>query len=97
MALRHATLAGDDPSSPVWQAETALLLWVHLLARRSAEGWEVCELLERGLTNRAAAAGLGISPSAASQRAARAACAEGLRGAELVTRLLARVAQGVPA
>ena len=96
VAVRQAAGPMDDPASPAWQAETALLLWVHLLARRSAAGWEICDLLDRGLANRAAAAALGISPSAASQRAARAAYAEGRRGAELVARLLARAALAGP-
>jgi hypothetical protein len=82
----------DDPTGATWQAETALLLWGHLLARRSWQGWEISDLLQHGLTNRAAADGLGISPSAASQRAARAAYAEGRRGARLAVELLARAA-----
>lgn len=82
----------DDPGTASWQAETALLLWGQLLARRSAEGWQVSDLLDRGLSNRAAAAELGISPSAASQRAARAAYTEGRRGARLAVELLARAA-----
>ncbi|SDB83170.1 hypothetical protein GA0111570_104101 [Raineyella antarctica] len=85
-------LPAEDPGRAGWQAETALLLWGYLLSRRSPEGWEVCDLLDRGLTNRAAAAGLGISPSAASQRAARAAYSEGRRGAALAAELLARAA-----
>jgi hypothetical protein len=87
----------EAPGRASWQAETALLLWGHLLSRRSPEGWEVCDLLDRGITNRAAAAELGISPSAASQRAARAACSEGRRGAALAVELLTRAAaEGAP-
>ena len=94
LAVRDAgsDSVADDPQRASWQAETALLLWGHLLARRSSEGWEISDLLERGITNRAAAAGLGISASAASQRAARAAYAEGRRGALLAVELLARAA-----
>lgn len=99
VAVRHGGtdrgLAGPDPDDPgkaSWQAETALLLWGQLLARRSAEGWQVSDLLDRGLSNRAAAAELGISPSATSQRAARAAYTEGRRGARLAVELLARAA-----
>lgn len=93
---RPGTLV-DDPRQAVWQAESALLLWGQLLSRRSVEGWQVVDLLDRGLTNRAAAHELGISPSAASQRANRAAYAEGLRGALLATELLARAAEeGTP-
>ena len=72
-------------------AETALWLLRSTLARRSTEGWELMDLLDRGLTNARAAATLGISPSAVSQRLARAARAEAGRGAELAARLLARV------
>lgn len=95
VALRVSSpaTAAEDPQSAGWQAESALLLWTHLLSRRSTEGWEICDLLERGLPNRAAAAELAISPSAASQRASRAAYVEGRRGAVLVSRLLVRAAE----
>lgn len=93
LAVRDSAGTGqDDPRRAVWQAETALLLWGQLLGRRSSEGWQVSDLLDRGLTNRAAAAELGISPSATSQRAARAAYVEGRRGARLAVELLTRAA-----
>lgn len=41
-------------------------------ARRSAEGWELADLLAGGMTQRAAASVLGISPQAVSKRAAAA-------------------------
>lgn len=72
-------------------AETALWLLRSVLARRSQEGWELMDLLDEGLSNAQAARRLGISPSAVSQRLARAARAEGLRGAQLAVRLLARL------
>lgn len=75
----------------VEDAETALWLLRGTLARRSAEGWELMDLLDAGLTNAQAAASLGISPSAVSQRLARAARIEGVRGARLATRLLDRL------
>jgi hypothetical protein len=72
-------------------AEAGLWLVRSVLARRSREGWELMDLLDHGLTNAEAAARLGISPSAVSQRLARAARQEALRGAELCIRLLARL------
>jgi hypothetical protein len=77
----------------VEDAETALWLLRGTLARRSAEGWELMDLLDAGLTNAQAAASLGISPSAVSQRLGRAARPEGSRGALLATRLLDRVVE----
>jgi hypothetical protein len=72
-------------------AESALWLLRSLLARRSEEGWELVDLLDQGLSNTDAAARLGISPSAVSQRLGRAARQEALRGTELTVRLLARL------
>jgi hypothetical protein len=72
-------------------AETALWLLRSVLARRSQEGWELMDLLDQGLTNARAAERLGISPSATSQRLARAARPEASRGAQLSARLLARL------
>jgi hypothetical protein len=83
-AYRELIDAGGD-------AETALWLLRSVLARRSEEGWELMELLEQGLTNARAAERLGISPSAVSQRLARAARPEVERGSRLATRLLARL------
>ena len=72
----------------VEDAETALWLLRSTLARRSREGWELMDLLDQGLTNAQAAARLGISPSAASQRLARAARTESERAARLATHLV---------
>lgn len=77
----------------VEDAETALWLLRGTLARRSAEGWELMDLLDAGLTNAQAAVSLGVSPSAVSQRLARAARTEGVRGARLATRLLDRLVE----
>ncbi len=78
-------------------AEGALMLLRSLLSRRTAEGWQICELIDSGVSGRDAAARLGISPSAVSQRLIRAAHAEGLRGIDLATRLLTRAMEGVAA
>lgn len=72
----------------VRDAESALWLLRALLARRTRQGWEVTDLVGSGLTNKAAAQRLGISPSAVSQRLARAANDEVNRGIELAQRLL---------
>ncbi len=86
---------GRERSGAAWRAESALMLWGALLARRTPEGWEVADLLDAGLSTTAAARALGISASAASQRAGRAAYAEVLRGAGLVSALLEDAAEEV--
>ncbi len=72
-------------------AEAALWLFRSVLGRRSEEGWELMDLLDRGITSAEASARLGISPSAVSQRLSRSAREEGSRGAELCVRLLGRL------
>ena len=57
-------------------AETALLLHARVLRARTDEGWEVTELLTEGLTQRAVAQRLGVTPSAVSQRVRRSGWAE---------------------
>jgi hypothetical protein len=93
LALPAAVSGADyrDLSDAAEDAETALWLLRSVLARRSEEGWELMDLLDTGLSNAAAAARLGISPSAVSQRLARAARVEGGRGHVLATRLLGRL------
>jgi hypothetical protein len=78
-------------------AETAVWLWRSVLTRRSAEGWELMDLLDLGHTNADAARALGISPSAVSQRLTAASREEGRRGAALCQRLFTQcldVAEG---
>ncbi|MGV1009319.1 MAG: sigma factor-like helix-turn-helix DNA-binding protein [Dermatophilaceae bacterium] len=65
-------------------AESALLLYAHLLRGRSAAGWEVVDLLAQGLTQSEAGQRLGVSASAVSQRVRRAAWEEQRQGARLV-------------
>ncbi|HOC13314.1 MAG TPA: transposase [Propionicimonas sp.] len=93
LALTEHVSAADYPelTDATTDAETALWLWRSTLSRRSTEGWELMDLLDQGLTKADAAAQLGISPSAVSQRLGRAAAVEDARGAALATRLLARV------
>lgn len=90
------SVLGGGYGEHVEDAETALWLLRSTLARRSREGWELMDLLDQGLTNAQAADRLGISPSAVSQRLARAARTEAERAARLTTRLLDRLLE-VPA
>lgn len=83
-AYREVTAAATDAEAALWLLRT-------VLSRRSKEGWELMELLNSGLTNVRAAKHLGITPSAVSQRLSRAYRTEADRGAELATRLLARL------
>jgi len=71
------------------QAESALWLLTAVLRRRTPEGWEIVDMADAGLSGRDIADRLEISPSAVSQRLARAALNEGRRGAELAEALLA--------
>lgn len=83
-------IVGADPYRETVgrHAESALVLWRWLLQHRSEEGWSVVDLVASGVSGRDAAARLGISPSAVSQRLARAGRLEGDRGAALATDLL---------
>ena len=80
-----------EVSDAAKDAEAALWLLRTVLARRSEEGWELMDLLDKGLTNARAAQRLGISPSAVSQRLSRASRTEVDRGSLLAARLLGRV------
>ncbi len=94
-------LAGDDevvsgdgygePREKLQDAETALWLLRGALQQRSKEGWELVDLLDQGLTGIEAAAKLGVSPSAVSQRLSRARRIEVARARSLATRLLAHL------
>ena len=68
-------------------AEALVRLLVDLRDRRTAEGWEVYDLLAEGITQREAAARLGISEGAVSLRVKSA----GLRTEEAAVPALARV------
>ena len=59
--------------------ETVLWLWAAVLARRTAKGWEVADLVATGLSYDEAGRRLGISQSAVSQRAQAAGLVEGRR------------------
>lgn len=70
------------------QIETVLWLWAGVLGRRSNRGWEVADLLAQGRTHAEAAAELGISQSAVSQRAQAAGLVEADRAARLLAALI---------
>ncbi|MDO5682034.1 MAG: sigma factor-like helix-turn-helix DNA-binding protein [Propionibacteriaceae bacterium] len=107
VALRTAHPADADRGL---EAETALVLLRTLLTRRTDKGWVVVDALTPGAedsvgvepqdrdaaTQAQVAQQLGVSESAVSQRLARALWREGVRGAELATRLLDRVQAGDP-
>ncbi|GAB3783178.1 transposase [Nocardioides ungokensis] len=82
----HLRVAGD--ATPAVRAlETTLWLWAAVLARRTARGWQVADLVDEGLSYDEAGQRIGISQSAVSQRAQAAGIVEGRRARELVTHL----------
>lgn len=87
--------AGTYGETVAQRAEAALVMLRALVNRRTAEGWEIMDVLGEAGSGKDAATRLGITPSAVSQRAARAARAESLLGVDLATALLAE-AMGVP-
>ncbi|MCW2758293.1 MAG: hypothetical protein JWO46_2039 [Nocardioidaceae bacterium] len=85
-----ARLAVVGPAGEaVDRLETVLVLWVSVLRRRTPRGWEVVDLVGDGLTHEAAAARLGITQSAVSQRLSAAGVQESVRGRRLALDLLA--------
>ena len=84
----------SGPTDAVRALESAVWLWAALLGRRTDRGWEVADLVDRGLTYDQAASRLGISQSAVSQRAAAAGIAEGRRARELVEFLTRTALEG---
>ena len=81
-------VAGDDDDSAA-EATAVLQLLAAVVRRRSRAGWEVADLMIRGTSQKDAAAALGISPQAVSQRVS-AGMVEEERGARPVAaRLLA--------
>ena len=95
----HLRVAGD--ATPAVRAlETTLWRWAAVLARRTARGWQVADLVDEGLSYDEAGQRIGISQSAVSQRAQAAGIVEGRRARELVTHLASALitpADGGPA
>ena len=82
-----ATYGGFQKAA--WYAESALIALRALAGRRTAEGWEVVDLIERGSTQRVVAQQLGITQAAVSQRLTAAGHDELNRLAGLATITLA--------
>jgi hypothetical protein len=71
-APHHLAVAGPDASAAA--GVTALIgLLLEVRARRSAEGWQVADLLAAGLSQAGVAERLGVTPQAISLRARAAA------------------------
>lgn len=83
----HLRVCGETPAARA--LETTLWLWAAVLARRTARGWEVADLVDEGLSYEEAGRRLGISQSAVSQRAQAAGIVEGRRARELTEYLAA--------
>jgi hypothetical protein len=83
-------IVGAEPygEDVVSQAEAVLVLLRALVSRRTPEGWEIMDVLDEAGSGKLAASRLGISQSAVSQRATRAARAESQLGAALARQLL---------
>ncbi|MGB0102123.1 MAG: transposase, partial [Nocardioides sp.] len=80
----HLRVVASEPVDPAARAlETTLWLWAAVLARRTARGWEVADLVAEGLSYDDVSQRLGITPSAVSQRAAAAGIVESRRAREL--------------
>lgn len=85
----------DGPEQLAQRAEAALWLLLAVLRRRTEAGWEVAALLTAGKSGKQAAATLGITESAVSQRASTAAWREEERGRALAADLLGEVLHAV--
>ena len=93
-AKRKATRVGveTEPASvDAADADALVDLLLLVRARRTDEGWELHDLIERGATQAEAAATLGISPQAASDRAIAAGLRQDRAATEALTRLLTRL------
>ena len=86
-APHRLTVVGAPEDAGAEALETVLGLWAGLLERRSVRGWEVHVLMAEGLSHAEAAARLGISASAVSQRAQAAGLVDEQRARALAVRL----------
>lgn len=85
-------IEGEDARRDVADGEAILDLLLLLRARRSAEGWELHDLVSQGLTQAQAAERLGITPQAASDRARAAELRAEAAATPALVRLLDRLA-----
>ncbi len=93
-AKRKATRVGvetEPVSVDAADADALVDLLLLVRARRTDEGWELHDLLDRGATQAEAATTLGISPQAASDRAIAAGLRQDRAATEALTRLLTRL------
>ena len=90
--LRFALEA--EPKTESAHAEALIDLLLALRSRRTAEGWALFELVAEGRTQAQAAAALGISPQAASQRARAAGIRQELAARPALAEILARIDGG---
>ena len=90
-ATRVAITAPDGGAD----AEALVRLLVELRDRRTAEGWEVYDLLAEGITQREAAARLGISEGAVSLRVKSAALRTEEAAVPALARVLGRLSPGL--
>lgn len=86
----RAAIDSEPAGADAADVEALLDLLLLTRSRRSDEGWELFDLLDRGLSQAAAAATLGISPQAASDRAQAAGLKQDRAATEALGRLLAR-------
>ncbi|HEX5994202.1 MAG TPA: hypothetical protein VFY84_03565 [Jiangellales bacterium] len=84
---RHVAICGPD-SQAAGDAEALLALLAAIVQRRSRLGWEVADLVATGITQQEAAARLGVSPQAVSQRLHTGLWQEQRRAEPVAARLL---------
>ncbi|MEO6880569.1 MAG: hypothetical protein ABI181_06390 [Mycobacteriaceae bacterium] len=89
----HVSVVGAEPVS-AQHAGAVLDLLALVVARRSDEGWAAVELVRVGATQTAAAAALGITKQAVSQRLRATAWGIEVAGRSTASALLARAADG---
>ena len=87
--LRFAVVS--EATGEAASAEALIELLLLIRSRRTAEGWELFDLVASGMTQVAAAKSLGISPQAASQRARAAGIRSELAAVPALAAVLARV------
>ncbi|QTX04988.1 DNA-binding protein [Agromyces archimandritae] len=82
--------AAPDTDTGIAAADAEALVRVLLVLRerRTAQGWEVVDLMETGISQKDAAAALGITPSAVSMRLATAAWRTDRAAREALVRIL---------
>ncbi len=87
----HGGDSGDSESTACADGEALIDLVLAIRQRRTAQGWELYDLMERGLNNKEAAEELGISAPAASARAKAALLKIETDAVPALVRLLTRI------